>query len=57
MDFKEEVKAAAEACVEETHSRNTANHLVRQAFFAGVRWYMSYLRGKALEPPTPPSVL
>ena len=54
MEFKDELKAAAEKCVED--QRNAADHVIRQAFFAGVGWYMAFLRAKSAEPPTPPSV-
>lgn len=54
MDFRDELVAAADKCAED--QRNSADHLVRQAFFAGVGWYMAFLRQKAAEPPTPPSV-
>jgi len=54
MDFKEELRAAAEQCAQD--QRNTADHLVRQAFFAGVGWYMAFLRQKAAEPQKPTDV-
>jgi hypothetical protein len=54
MDFKEELRAAAEQCAQD--QRNTADHLVRQAFFAGVGWYMAFLRQKAAEPQKPTNV-
>lgn len=44
MDFKEELKAAAEKCAD--NQRNSMDHQVRQAFFAGVGWYMKYLSDK-----------
>lgn len=51
MEFKDELRAAAEKCAED--QRNTSDHLVRQAFFAGVGWYMEFLRKKANEPKLP----
>ena len=52
MDFKAELLKAADACVESQN--RTANHLIRQAFFDGVRFYMDYVRAQQQTPPPPP---
>jgi hypothetical protein len=54
MDFKEQLKAAADQCAED--QRNPADHLIRQAFYAGVGWYMAYLREKTTSPTDPKSM-
>lgn len=54
MDFREELKAGADKCVED--QRRSIEHVVRQAFFAGVGWHIEYVRKKAAEPPTTPDV-
>jgi hypothetical protein len=51
MDFRDQLAAAAEQAAQD--QRNSADHLIRQAFFAGVGWYMAYLRHKAAEPIKP----
>lgn len=48
MDFKEDLKVAAEACV--ANQRNSADHLIRQAFFEGVRFYMDWLKKNGKTP-------
>jgi hypothetical protein len=48
MEFRDQLAAAAEQAAQD--QRNSADHLIRQAFFAGVGWYMAYLRHKANEP-------
>ena len=53
MEFRDELRAAAEECVKKQH--NTADHLIRQAFFDGVSWYMAFLRQQNKKSPTPPS--
>lgn len=47
--FKEALKAAADQCVEA--QRNSADHVIRQAFYEGVRFYMEYARKKITESP------
>lgn len=54
MDFKEALKAAADECVAKQH--HSADHLIRQAFFEGVQFYMQYVQKKTT-PPDPTSVL
>ena len=54
MDFKDELTAAANKCVDE--QRNPADHVIRQAFFAGVGWYMAFLRQKAAERSDPTNI-
>jgi hypothetical protein len=51
MDFREELKAAVEQCVRDQQS--SANHVVHQAFLAGVGWHMKYVREKLAKPSTP----
>jgi hypothetical protein len=49
--FKEALKEAADKAVEA--SRSSADHALRQAFFAGVEFYMHYQRKKPTEPQSP----
>jgi hypothetical protein len=58
-EFKKALEAAAEAsCVKH---RNAADHVIRQAFYDGVRFYMEYGRQATPQPPpaaneeTPPA--
>lgn len=54
MDFREELKAGVEKCVQD--QRRSADHTIHQAFLEGVRWYMEYQRKKNATPPDPTSV-
>lgn len=48
MDFKEALKQGADEVVQAGTSN--AEHLIRQAFFAGVMWYMNHLRSQRQQP-------
>ena len=54
MDLKDELKAGADKCVDE--QRTSADHVIGQAFFAGVSWYMAFLRQKAAERSDPTNI-
>jgi hypothetical protein len=46
MDFREQLTKAADEAVK--NNQRMAEHLIRQAFYDGVRFYMNYARQNPL---------